>query len=94
MKKRHRVLAEAETDARVLAGGTDLVVDMKTGRMRPSTVVNLKRIPDLTGIEDVDGSTRIGALTKVDAVGRKAQRLHALALLVQRCGGKVRRLLW
>ena len=63
-----RILAEAETDARVLAGGTDLVVDMKTGRMRPSTVVNLKRIPGLAEIEDVDGATRIGALTKVDVV--------------------------
>lgn len=63
-----RNLAEAEADARVLAGGTDLIVDMKTGRMRPSTVVNLKRIPDLTGIEDVDGRTRIGALTTVDVV--------------------------
>lgn len=63
-----RILAEAESDARVLAGGTDLVVDMKTGRMRPSTVVNLKRIPDLTRIEDVDGATRVGALATVDVV--------------------------
>ena len=68
LEEASRILAEAEPDARVLAGGTDLIVDMKTGRMRPSTVVNLKRIPGLAGIEDVDGSTRIGALTKVDAV--------------------------
>lgn len=68
LEEASRILAEAEPDARVLAGGTDLVVDMKTGRMRPSTVVNLKRIPGLAGIEDVDGSTRIGALTKVDVV--------------------------
>lgn len=68
LEEASRILAEAEPDARVLAGGTDLVVDMKTGRMRPSTVVNLKRILGLAGIEDVDGSTRIGALTKVDVV--------------------------
>jgi carbon-monoxide dehydrogenase medium subunit len=41
---------------------------MKTGRMRPTTVVNLKRIPGLTGIEDVGQGTRIGALTKVTVV--------------------------
>jgi carbon-monoxide dehydrogenase medium subunit len=52
----------------VLAGGTDLIVDMKTGRMRPSAVVNLKRISGLTGIEAGAGGTRIGALTKVTAV--------------------------
>jgi len=77
-----RILAAAPSDARVLAGGTDLVVDMKTGRMRPSTVVNLKRIPGLSGINDVDGATRIGALTKVDVVEKAAfvvERHPALA---------------
>lgn len=63
-----RILADAAGGARVLAGGTDLVVDMKTGRMRPSAVVNLKRIPGLAGIEAVAGGIRIGALTKVTAV--------------------------
>ena len=62
------ILSAAGEGARVLAGGTDLVVDMKTGRMRPTTVVNLKRIPGLTGIEDVGQGTRIGALTKVTVV--------------------------
>jgi len=63
-----QILATAGREARVLAGGTDLVVDMKTGRMRPSTVVNLKRIPDLSDVGDDTGGTRIGALTKVTAV--------------------------
>jgi carbon-monoxide dehydrogenase medium subunit len=60
-------LVEGENPC-VLAGGTDLVVDMKVERMRPSSVVNLKHIPGLTGIEPVDGGTRIGALTKVTAI--------------------------
>jgi carbon-monoxide dehydrogenase medium subunit len=63
-----RLLAAADEDARVLAGGTDLVVDMKTGRVQPSTVVNLKRISGLDAVEDDEGRTRIGALTKVTAV--------------------------
>ena len=54
--------------AQLLAGGTDLIVDMKTERIRPSAVVNLKRVPGLTGIDTVDGGTRIGALTKVTAI--------------------------
>jgi carbon-monoxide dehydrogenase medium subunit len=73
-------LAEAPDDVRVLAGGTDLIVDMKTGRMRPSTVVNLKRVPGLTGIDAVDGGIRIGALTKVTVV-------EASALVQERCPG-------
>ena len=63
-----QILVTAGDGVRVLAGGTDLVVDMKTGRMRPSTVVNLKRIPGLSGVEDDAGRTRIGALTKVTTV--------------------------
>jgi carbon-monoxide dehydrogenase medium subunit len=62
------ILRAAGDEARVLAGGTDLVVDMKTGRMRPTTVVNLKRIPGLAGIEPVEAGTRIGALTSVTVV--------------------------
>lgn len=61
------LLAEGD-QARVLAGGTDLIVDMKTERMRPSAVVNLKRIPGLSGIEAVAGGTRIGALTKATEI--------------------------
>ena len=52
-----QILSAAGDGARVLAGGTDLVVDMKMGRMRPSTVVNLKGIPDLSGVEDDEGGT-------------------------------------
>jgi carbon-monoxide dehydrogenase medium subunit len=59
-------------DTCVLAGGTDLVVDMKVERMRPSAVVNLKRIPGLSGIEVADGGTRIGALTKITAIERSS----------------------
>ena len=62
------ILHAAGDVARVLAGGTDLVVDMKTGRMRPTTIVNLKGIAGLAGIGDVAGGTRIGALTKVTDV--------------------------
>lgn len=63
-----RILAAAGDSAQVLAGGTDLIVDMKTGRMRPSVVVNLKRIPGLSGTEAVADGVRIGALTNVTGV--------------------------
>ena len=65
-----QALAAGGPESRLLAGGTDLVVDMKTGRMRPPTVVNLKRVPGLTAIEVVDGGTRIGTLTPVTAIER------------------------
>jgi carbon-monoxide dehydrogenase medium subunit len=66
------ILTDAEGAASVLAGGTDLVVDMKTGRLRPEAVVNLKHIPGLAGIEETPGGTRIGALTPVAAIEHSA----------------------
>ena len=59
------ILANSPDNSQMLAGGTDLIVDMKIERLAPSTVVNLKRIPDLAGIDLVDGGLRIGALTAV-----------------------------
>jgi carbon-monoxide dehydrogenase medium subunit len=66
------LLAAAEGGARPLAGGTDLLVDMKLGRMRPRVLVDLKRIPGLDGIERVEGGLRIGALALVASLAASA----------------------
>ncbi len=58
-------LAEGGDTARVLAGGTDLIVDLKIERLLTTAVVNIKRIPGLSGIDDLGEASRIGALTKV-----------------------------
>ncbi len=55
------LLAETGPDARILAGGTDLLVRMKAGQLRPGTVIDIKRIPELRTITPHDGGWRIGA---------------------------------
>lgn len=56
------IAALAEPGASVLAGGTDLIVRLRRGHVRPVTVVDMKGVrdlsPDITGI---DGGVRIGA---------------------------------
>jgi carbon-monoxide dehydrogenase medium subunit len=63
------LLSEHGAEARILAGGTDLLIVMKHKRVVPRVLVNIKRIPHLDGIhfEDGDG-VRIGALATVQSL--------------------------
>ncbi len=57
-------LAESCGEARVLAGGTDLLVKLRRGSSKPRLVVSINRISGLHGIQSGDGhALRIGALT-------------------------------
>jgi xanthine dehydrogenase iron-sulfur cluster and FAD-binding subunit A len=61
------LLARYEGRARVMAGGTDLVVMMKMERHKPAAVVNISKIPGLNQIEPdaKAGVLRIGALASI-----------------------------
>lgn len=56
-------ILQNEPAARILAGGTDLLVNMKHRVECPPVVVNIKRIADLDYIRQNNGDYRIGALT-------------------------------
>jgi carbon-monoxide dehydrogenase medium subunit len=58
------LLEDAGPEARPLAGGTDLIIRLRDGTIRPTTVVDLKGIAELDAeIGDRDGGLRIGART-------------------------------
>lgn len=57
-------------DARLLAGGTDLLVDLKTGRVRAGHLISINRLAALRGITEEDGALRIGALTVISQLSR------------------------
>nr|CAI78853.1 carbon monoxide dehydrogenase medium chain [uncultured bacterium] len=59
------VMAGHAPDARLLAGGTDLLVDLKTGRVNFGHLVSLRRIDALRGISETADGLRIGALTTI-----------------------------
>ena len=68
----------AQPSAKVLAGGTDLIVQLRSGRARPATIVDLKRIPGTTGVRrEADGSFTIGAATSGAALGEDAALVKA-----------------
>src|SRR5262249_57300666 len=55
------LLAAERGEARVLAGGTDLLVQMRTEVIEPVLVVDIKRIPELCRITEERGGFRIRA---------------------------------
>ena len=54
-------LLTARPDAALYAGGTELLLLMKAGLMRPVDVIDIKRIPDLDGLVADDDVLAIGA---------------------------------
>ena len=60
-KEAANLIAEEKGEACVLAGGTDLLVRMKTGLSEPALVVDIKHIPAMQDVKTTDSGTKIGA---------------------------------
>ena len=77
------LLASPDGEARLLAGGTDLIIRLRDGTIRPRTVVDVKGIAELDGdIREVEGHLRIGAwtvMTDIVGDGRIRRDYQALA---------------
>ncbi|MDW8367981.1 MAG: FAD binding domain-containing protein [Abditibacteriales bacterium] len=59
-----QMLAAHQEKARLLAGGTDLIIQMEQRKRKPEVVIYAMRVPELSGIRvNADGSVRIGATT-------------------------------
>jgi CO/xanthine dehydrogenase FAD-binding subunit len=69
-------------EGRFLAGGTDLIIQMRRGRLAPRHVIDLRRVPGLDRIE-ANGDVRLGALATHRAVERCGLFQGALRALVE-----------
>ena len=61
LQKAIELLSGANGQARLLAGGTDLLIQMRSGRAEPGLLVDVKAIPEMRSIAAEDGRYRIGA---------------------------------
>jgi carbon-monoxide dehydrogenase medium subunit len=76
-------LAAASGAAKVLSGGTDLLVQLRSGRVRPDLIVDTKRIPGISGIRERDGAFTIGAATPGAVIGECAALREAWPGIVE-----------
>jgi carbon-monoxide dehydrogenase medium subunit len=65
-------MARFGAEACLLAGGTDVLVDVKRGHFRSAHVVSLSRIASLQGVLAGDDAIRIGALTTINQLAASA----------------------
>ena len=63
------LMAAAKGKGRILAGGTDLLVQMKAGMVAPGTIVDVKKIAEMVSITEKKGSFTIGAATPAAVIG-------------------------
>ena len=72
--------------AKVLAGGTDLIVQMKNGNARPAVLIDAKKIPELNRLELDDGkSLFIGAAVPLSKIITFSPVMEEFGILYQAC---------
>ena len=90
-----KAFTAAGSAARILAGGTDLLVQMRSGAVKPGVIVDIKKIAEMTAIEQTaDGGFRIGAAVPgavlaehpaTAAICSKLKPPHKCATIGSRC---------
>jgi aerobic carbon-monoxide dehydrogenase medium subunit len=72
IKEAAGLMAKAKGSAYVLAGGTDLLVRLKSGLIEPSLVVDIKRIASTQSVTKTAAGFRIGAGVPAAVLGENA----------------------
>jgi carbon-monoxide dehydrogenase medium subunit len=83
LKEVHATLKEFGGDAKLIAGGTSLVIMMKQRLVRPTCLVSLSSVRGLNGIEISDGGLSIGGLATHRAVENSSLVRRRLPMLAE-----------
>jgi carbon-monoxide dehydrogenase medium subunit len=78
-----KLLAGASGLAKVLSGGTDLLVQLRSGRVKPDLIVDTKRIPGIIGIREEGDFFVVGAATPGVMLSSHAGLEHAWPGIVE-----------
>ncbi len=81
VREASEILQHWGPDARVLAGGTDLLVQIKEGEWVPPCIVSLHRLDDLSGIQANGNGLWVGARTTMMQIVKSPEMQSYRALL-------------
>ena len=85
-KEAINALASDPKGSILLAGGTDLLVNMKQKLIRPKQIINLKTIPKLAYISNGKAGLKIGALTTLHDIASSPMIQERVPVLSQAVG--------
>ncbi|MGD0235374.1 MAG: xanthine dehydrogenase family protein subunit M [Syntrophorhabdales bacterium] len=81
------LLTRDKGETKVLAGGTDLFLQVRSKRIKPEYVVDISDIPDLSGVSyDDKRGLRIGALTTIRTLETSSEVRHRYPILSEAAG--------
>ena len=62
-------LLEEHPEARIIAGGSDVLIEIRSGKLAGCTLVSIQKLDELRGVMiDHEGALRIGAMTSMSGV--------------------------
>lgn len=64
------LLHNAGTGVQILAGGTDLIVDLRERRVLPATLIDISEVEELAAIRVEDDAIHIGGCATIASIGR------------------------
>jgi CO/xanthine dehydrogenase FAD-binding subunit len=79
------LLSRSPGRARALAGGTDLIDHVRTGRLAPDLLVDIKKIPELNRLDFSAGGLRLGAAVPCYQIYGDHRIATAYAALAESC---------
>jgi aerobic carbon-monoxide dehydrogenase medium subunit len=86
LKEALTILEKQKENAKVLAGGTDLIIQMKDGRARPGFIVDVKGVPELNRLEWKEGKAlHIGAAVPLNRIAAFAPVKSKYGMLGTAC---------
>jgi len=77
------LLAEHGRRARILAGGTDLLVGMRSGEHSPEVVVDIKAVPELRRLGAENGTLSVGAAVTINGVLESPDVAERFPILIE-----------
>jgi len=84
-------LLKKHSEARIIAGGSDVLIEIRNGDLKACTLISIQKLDELRGVEiDSKGAIRIGAMTSISHIVKNStiqRHFSVLAEAAETIGG-------